>query len=260
MAQIWLQKIPKRILLLGRYYCFPRHNTKPVFVLGTARSGSTLLLSYLSDFADVHHGGELLNSYMVDGVRRVLISKNARLRHIRYNLNHAGCSYVTVKILKWQMEAHDLSVADIKSEFQHGKFIVIFRRSILAQYLSSVTAKTTGVWFQYQRASQAGEVTQDQDHEIVIDRQELLAYIEQLKGFYRQLQESLGDESEVIFITYEDLVEDPQLQFQQRICPLLGLPPQKVKTILKKQSKGTLEDRIANYEEVRDLLEFRLDV
>lgn len=125
--------------------------------------------------------------------------------------------------------------------------IVLYRRNLLKQYVSARKLYLTG-----SERLQEGRV---QHHQAIhVDPEQFPEFCLRVPEQYSMLSrcEVLRERSCVV--AYEELADDPQAVFDERISPLLGLPSTPIVTSMKKQSKGSLEEQISNLEELQPLL------
>src|SRR5207244_4288556 len=104
--------------------------------IATRRSGSNLLLGCLNSIPGVSFASEILNTSMFYGIRGRWITKKTVLRHIAYSINDCKHRICGAKLLKIQLDAHGLHLEDLKKHFPNARFIILYRRSLLEQFVS----------------------------------------------------------------------------------------------------------------------------
>ena len=124
-----IERFIRRTTLLIRYLV-KRKDIKLVFVIAAPRTGSYLLLDYLSSHPEIDSLGEVINPDIVRGIRTAFISKKEVLFHIKTSLNTSKQKNGAVKLISDQMQAHKLSVDDIKNNFPNARFIILYRHSL----------------------------------------------------------------------------------------------------------------------------------
>lgn len=231
-------------------YHFRRRPKTPVFILTSRRSGSNLLVSYLNSVPGVSFATEPLNPDMYYGLRQRFLSKRTVLRHIAHTINDAAGSISGMKLLYIRMKAHGLEVADLLSRFPNARFIMLYRRSLLRQYLSLKMAEKTDVWVSPPQA--AGRPV---DLKIRLDISDLWRFSADIRGFYESLANAPELRGRTALVEYESLAADPQGVFDRILFPFLKLPAQPVSTWMKKQNPDAWRDMISNPNEVPDYLE-----
>ncbi len=224
-------------------------------MLATRRSGSNLLLDCLNSVPGVSFGSEVLHDRMYYGVRRRWISKRAVLRHIAYSLNDCKERICGCKIIMLRMQWHRLTVSDLVEAFPNARFIILYRKSLIDQFVSLRIAEVTGEWVGNGKAQSPPRVH--------VDLESLKVWAQSVRDFYAELLRSPGIRGRSVVISYEELTADLQKTFDQALFPFLQLPPSPVATQLKKQNTRPLSETVENYGEIEPLLtdpNFRLDI
>lgn len=129
--------------------------------------------------------------------------------------------------------------------------IILFRRQLLEQYVSQRTAEMTDIWSSIpsgRRASPAGPVGP-----LVVDTHELRRFIRKNQWFYQAVKFLTRlTRQPAVRVAYEDL-RDPRIV--EQILTFLEVDPKEVLTTkTEKQATGSLEERIRNYAEVKNVL------
>ena len=217
-------------------------------MIATRRTGSNLLLGYLNSIPNTSFAQEILNKHMSYGVRDRWVSKAAVLRHIAYSINHCEHRICGAKLLRFQLEAHRITLQDLKTFFPRARFIILYRRSILGQFVSLKTAELTGQWLwteDYKLPSS-----------IHIETRAFEEYCGIIKAFYGNVFEHDWIRHCSVTLSYEDLAADPQKVFDETLFPFLNLPSSKVSCRLRKQNTKEPREIIANYHEIEPLVEY----
>ena len=213
-----------------------------VFILTTRRSGSNLLLSYLNSIPGVSFASEVLNPHMYYGIREKNISKRAVMRHLRYSMGRYRARVCGAKLLFVHMKTHGLTVEDLLTAFPGARFIVLYRKSLIDQFLSFKIATVTDQW-EWTDSFRLPDAVR-------LNPFELIRYSHEIKGFYQQILAGDKIESRSILISYEDLARDAQRVFDEAVFPFLGLGRCEVFTQMQKQNTKTLREIVANYGEI----------
>ena len=226
-------------------YCFSKKMDNPIFLITTRRSGSNFLLGLLNSVPGVSFASEVLHPDMFYGIRRSLITRNSVLRHIAHSVNACKGRVRGAKLLFIHMRDHRLGLEDLQKRFPRARFILLYRRSMLEQYLSLKIAEATGLW----------QVTGDTSSSSVslrIDAEELKRFCLKTKVGYEKLLQNAWLAKQPLILDYETLSADPQGVFDKIVFPWLGLPSSPVSSPSRKRK----EDRsqfILNYEEIMRL-------
>lgn len=248
--RIW-KIVRKRFLHRARIcfrYSFRASDKRPIFVISTRRSGSNLLISYLNSIAGVAMQDEILHPSMYYGLRSRWISKRAVIRHVRHSLYFSDEPVTGAKFHMRDMDAHGLKLDDLARAFPAARFIVLYRRSLSEQLVSLRKAEKTDTWVSYENNTRPVI-------KIRLGVGEILEYETKIRRFYEFVEAASVEPSRRLWLTYEELAQDPQRTFHERILPFLELPPRKVSTNMKRLSRFPFSQVVENYEEVRSWLE-----
>ncbi|NQU26370.1 MAG: hypothetical protein HQ567_34225 [Candidatus Nealsonbacteria bacterium] len=227
-----------------RYHCQPRQPKQVFFVITRARSGSTLFDSYLNSVSDVASAGEVLGVRLPQGLPRRVKSEKQVLRHISYCLNNLPERVSGAKLLLGQMHLRELTIEDLHVRFPNAKYLILYRGSVVKNFLSWTIAKQTGKWVRAQF-----------DKTIHIAPEDFLQFCKRGELAFREILQHDWLRSQASIVRYEDLATDQQRVFEQDVFPLLDLPVTSVHTSMAKQSRRRPCDVVENYDEVRELFE-----
>jgi LPS sulfotransferase NodH len=263
-------------------------NTQKFVVLGTARTGSNLLMSLLNSYEGIKMYGELFNldsippeklsEVLNDPVqyaeRKLSSSSNGDHKAIGFKMfyDHMGLDYFN-KMVSTDAIATNLndkydrfdyvirnmySLKELNIKFKSIwnylynntglKIIHIKRRNRLAALISLKTAYATSEWMHWMPKTQYNKTTLHFDYE-------------ECQGYFSTMERN-EMWSDLVFrnhfkldIYYEDLVADKQ-QCINRVCAFLDLSEKPVKTLLKKQITYQAQEIIDNYDELKSAFEF----
>ena len=138
-----LKRLKHRCKLLQRYWLCSHKPYMPVFVLATYRSGSNLLIDYLSTLPQVQCYAEVLSPWLPIGPPHGELSAKQALRHIRYSLQSLKAPIRGCKLMLDQLAACRLSPADLRTAFGEAKFVILYRQSLAEQLLSCRAAQVS---------------------------------------------------------------------------------------------------------------------
>ena len=247
-----IERFIRRATLILKYL-IRRKDIKPIFVIAAPRTGSYLLLDYLSSHPEIDSLGEVINPDIVRGIRTKLVSKKEVLFHIKTSLNTSRLKHGVVKLLSDQMQSHKLSVDDIRNNFPNAKFIILYRQSLLKQYVSNEISKRSGIW---KLDKQKNRQKWDKDSiTFKIDSDEFEQFCKSIKQFYLDLLEKDWIKNEALLLSYEDLINNTKHELEKKLFLFLNLPIAEVKTKLKKMNERSVEEIVINYPEVKEHLE-----
>ena len=231
-------------------YRFHKKNSiRRFFILCQQRTGSSLLMTYLNSIPQVSCAAEVLSRIEPHGIRRWWISKKIIFRHVRYVLNYRCQEVQGAKIFFVDLAALKLPLEEFIREFPEAQWIVLYRKDILAQLLSKKIALQTDTWSRYENSSPVPDI------QITLRTDEALKYRDWVKTCYQTALENPFLRKQSLWISYEELVKNPQALFDGKIFPFLKLAKHPVQTALIKQNLRSPSEVIANYHEVRDVIE-----
>jgi len=234
-----------RLRIFFKYH-FRRKEKEPVFVIAKRRTGSNLLLSYLNSVPEFSFSPpEPLNSDMYYGIPKKKVSKRSVLDHLAYTLNDNPTKICGFKMLFLRLRKHDLTLEDIRTRFPTAKFLIIYRRSLLKQFVSLKIAEKTDHWL-WTRDFKLPD-------SLKLDAGEFRDFCAQTREFYGELFQFPWLRTCARVIAYEDLAADPQGIFDDRIFPFLKLRSFPISTTMVKQNSKPLEELVENLEELKSL-------
>ena len=234
-----------RLSIFWKYY---RHRAQkePIFILTTRRTGSNLLLEYLNSVPGVSFAPEILNQSMFYGVRGRFITKRAVLRHIRHSVNACAQSLCGAKLIRIHLEKHRITPEDLRRLYPNARFIILYRRSLLEQFVSLRMAEASDRWQSTQMFEKPTQVK--------VDVLELKEFCRNTRQFYEGLWQRQWLKERAVYLSYEELALDAQSTFNERIFPFLGLAPSKVVSHLRKQNTQQLNKAVLNYQDIEPLV------
>lgn len=223
-------------------YILNKKAKEPIFIITARRTGSNLLLEYLNSVHDVSFAPEVLNKNMFYGLRGQFISKHAALRHIAYSIGYCKKNICGAKLVKVQLQHHGITLEDLKSYFPKARFIILYRRSLLDQFVSLEIAKKTNTWQWTNQFRLPDSIT--------IKVPELTKFCGEIKQFYRDIFRHPWIKECSIALSYEELTQSPQETFERVVFPFLKLHPCQIVSSLKKQNTKKLHQIIQNYADI----------
>ncbi len=245
--KVTLKRLRHRLKLSYAWLLRQHADYQPLFVLGTGRSGSTLLVDYLRNLPNVDCGGEVLAPETVVGLRASEQSPTTAMRHIRRSLQSQRAAIRGCKLMLYHLEQCGLTVDQVQEAFPRAKYIVIYRESLVEQHVSECCARVTGQWM-VRRGNTPKQAR------IRVDPQSLHLFVHTTRRHYENLLTHSWLRDHAALLSYEQLVANPRACFAERICPLLNLPALAPQTVLVKQNTRPLAERVENYAEVADVL------
>jgi LPS sulfotransferase NodH len=226
----------------------PHSSYQPFFILATCRSGSNLLLDYLRQLPGVAGHSEVLCPLLAIGPTRAHLPVRQAVRHIRLSLQTKRLPIRGCKLMLHQLANCQVKMEHLDDAFPSARYLVLYRQSLAEQFVSLRLAETTQQWF-----LKPGE--QQKQPRIVIQPAELRWYCDWIRAGYQNVLGHPGLAERSAILSYEELTTDPVRCLRDSICPLLELPETQIQTQLRKQNTKGFAERVANYADVKDLLD-----
>ncbi|MBX2828526.1 MAG: sulfotransferase [Flavobacteriaceae bacterium] len=237
MIKKGLSKIKKRVK--GFFEKQKARTDYGKFVIITrSRTGSNLLISLLDSHDNIEAHGELFRRLegkscqtIYDGLFPKKSSKQIGFKIFYYH----------------PLDSEDRSIWDLLKNDPHLKVIHLRRENLLRVHISRLIAGQTDVW-----SSRNKQEISLADRKVHIDVKELLQDFETTNQQIAAAKETFKSHQS-IDVSYEELTAD-RANTMQRILGFLGVTQSNLDSVLKRQNPETLEDLVANYEEVYDAL------
>lgn len=223
-----------------------RRTTYPKFlILGLARTGTTLLHTYLNSHPNIMSQGEK----DLELVREALVNETEGKRKIfppySYHIKTAGVKIV----LPHQAKAKTLTFLNEVLEAEPSiKILFLSRENMLRWYLSLCIARNSRQWSQTGHSKKLS-ATQKQVHLPIHTLHSTLEEASETIGVYRQL----FPPANTLEISYESLCTYP-IYYMNQIQKHLGVNSIPLLSLLQKQNPEPLRELIKNYEEVEHAL------
>ena len=218
----------------------------PLFIICEARTGSTLLGDYLNSHPMVTCEFEILNRGEIPHLGVVRSERDVRC--YLDTLFKAFQGKITCgKIHFAHFDHFGISIDHLLRWFPQARFIILYRGSLLDQFVSLKLAETTGRWI--------ATCPEDETNQVIsIDVAELSAFAQTTKNRYKQLAHHPPLRERHLTISYEELASDAGRTFETKIWRFLGIPPIPLKTALRKQNRRSTRESVSNFHVVESLL------
>lgn len=225
MTQYYLKVFKTRLIikwkaLLSRI--LPQHRAFQKFVIiCSARTGSTLLHTYLNSHPHIFSQGEILREYQEYQIKGVSLDLSKDVfRPQGRNIHAVGLKYFLDYIEDDRFHHHyDEILADSTI-----KIMILSRDLLEDQLLSLKLARASKEWSYTHRGNKSP---------ISIDDQELNTFIATLDRQYAKVRADLCNH-DVLSITYEELANHPEKTLSA-VQNFLKVTPRKLYTVLRKQ-------------------------
>lgn len=238
-ASFWLRIINFLKRNLSRLPFFRHPHYTPFLLLSHHRSGSTWVHTALNSHPRILSVGEELRIYFSRQKGTEELKKFFRQPQSRL-VQALGCklfyedAYTPEGLLFWEYWRK-----------KRYKVIHLQRRNLLRIVVSEEIARQQQHWSSTEDSSLPGtEKAVEFLPEVLMQR---MAHIENLQEvFSRQLK----DYPKVLTVWYEDLVAEPEAQFE-RMQHFLGVAPRALFTLLIRQNPEPLQELLLNYDELQ---------
>ena len=156
--------------------------------------------------------------------------------------------------MMYQLRHFGIGLNNLRELFSDAKFLILYRESLVEQYVSWRLGMKTGVWIQDVNAKPSrthGASTA----QIRFDIDQFNWFADDVRKNCRAIAADTWVTNNSVLVAYEDLCLNPNEMIQSRICPFLGLSPAPVSTDLVKQNPRNIQQIIENYADVESFLE-----
>ncbi|RWS10158.1 Stf0 sulfotransferase-like protein [Dinothrombium tinctorium] len=206
-------------------------------ILANPRTGSTLLSDLLNSFANIEVAEELLDSkFEIEGDALMYLQRE----YARMSKPIKG-----FKVFPCQVILRNVRFDEIVSTLSVKLVVVLWRKSILEQFVSLEIAKKTKVWYST-KSSQAVE-------RIFLSEEKFLNFVEERKQQWRAIADQWPIGVHTIFMTYEDLIENTVIELRRVLDALHCAFDGKVPAIYSaKLNPATLSEKVLNLNELSD--------
>jgi len=205
-------------------------------ILGTVRSGTTLLSDYLNCHARVHCRGEILNpDYQYYGNPRGMDRQRLALHVESFFVKRPG-RLAGAKLMTYQLDEMPITLGEIVDVLGQPRVIVLYRQRILEQYASLKLAERDNMW----------HVNKPVDSRpIWIDPKSLLAFAQRERRMWRDNAPTLA-QVPAHYLSYEQLTSDGA-RAMRGVFDFLGLDSCPVDSWLVRQNPKPLESKVVNH-------------
>ncbi|QDP01793.1 hypothetical protein [Thalassotalea sp. PS06] len=230
-------------------------------IFGAMRSGSNLLQEKLNYFDDLLCLGELYNPSFV-GVDRPHINK---FSYAGYGRNDPDSRkkrqqdpFLLIQKVQEQAKKEgkipgfrlfDGHNKDVRRVLLNNPRVrkVLLQRNLVDSFISLELARESGQWVK--RDEKAPKVTQ-----VHFDIDEFEQYVAKTQRYFSAVKQRLDETNQPYkLIDYQDVLDD---QSVEDIARFVGSKQsmQQQQTTLRKQNKGSIEDKVINFDQVKDYL------
>lgn len=208
-------------------------------LLGTVRSGTTLMMDYLNCHRKIHCRGEILGHAGDWYGNPWRMSREHLKRHVEsYFVKHPGILR-GAKILTFHVDELPLKLYDIVDLLARPRIVLVYREQLLEQFVSLKIAERDGLWHGTQTRTK---------QPIAIDPTEFIGFARRERQMWSDCLSMVAG-CETCILSYEELVRDAQTAMR-KVFTFLGEKPCAVQSKLVKINPEPLAAKLANYPEL----------
>ena len=208
-------------------------------ILSSARCGTMIFTHYLNRHRKISCAGEILGQNGICyGDPWSLTPERLRLHVRSYFVKRPGV-LAGAKILTYHLDELPIKMADLVELLHRPKVLVLYRESLLDQYVSLKLAERGGLWHAWKPVAA--------EEPIHLDPASYLRYADRERRMWRQSLAAL-DGCDVHYLTYEALTNCAQ-ETMRGVFEFLGLQSCAVKSRLVRLHPGPLLSKLSNYQE-----------
>jgi len=243
-----LGQVRNKANLWYRYHIQRNRPKAQLLVFAEPRSGSNLLLDYISTHEQISVREEILNPWAPIGIPKWIFGRGPALRHIRQSL--AEPTYAAAcKLMLHHLRYFKIALDDIATCFPEARFVIIYRQDLLQQFVSMQKLKATGVHKMRPDKDPSSQIEQ-----VDVNPEQLSRYCRRMKEQYGELLAHEGIMNRAILFSYEELSAKPQ-EICSAVFTHMGCTPVTVVSQLMKQERRPIHEVIGNYKEITDFVE-----
>ncbi len=200
-------------------------------------------MDLLNEIPGATIGGEVLNRWETFGYRPWWSSGPLSTWWLKRSLHCLPGDIRGAKLVFDQLEHAGLSIDAVVEALPTALFVVLYRRDLLAHFLSMESSIKQGRWKSY---SSLG------DHEVVtVDAGRFTAFSTDMADRYTSSVRTLRRiNAHVQAVSYEEVCADPLLAVDEKVCQPLGLPPPPDSTAVTVMDRIPSKKRIANWDDL----------
>ncbi len=232
----------------------PQPMPKPLFVLATFRSGSNFLISHLKCLPDIYCIGSDSEVLRADKyatfytMKSSLDTTQSALRHIKRVINASPRPYAGIKLMLSHLTRYQITPEVLLRVFAKAKIIVLYRRSLIEQYVSLQKVNTHQVFTWTQGKNTTKET------KVHINPELFIKYCHGIKAQYNIYLNHPLMQNKFFLLCYEDFIKNEQEIIKKDVAPYLHITSKATHTKLKKQAILPIQEIISNYSEVESLI------
>lgn len=242
--------------------------TTKFVILGTQRTGTTLIRTSLDSHPDVQCSGEVFNlgrrpyraddgfwkystSSVFQRIRSRLNPQAVTSEYLQNLFNHPDYSAIGFKFMLSHSIARPYIFQMLKQH--NAKAILVIRRNALKTLISRKIAASSGVYHVSKTLGARSAVENWKRQKITLDCQTLTDELQDIVDEVQTWRDLAEGSLEMTELIYEDYLRD-QDKHNEQLQKFLNLKYSKLNSDLKKVNADKLEQLVVNHEDVRKVL------
>ncbi len=215
------------------------------FILGTQRSGTSLLKTYLASHKNIKSFGELFHHSKTIAIKHKYKNQESVSEFLDAIYANDEDNLVTGFKLMYDQTVRYKEI--VPWLIEHKVYcIYIERKNILKLYISKLLAKQTNIWVMRKEPLQ-------QVDKIYIKTSILLHELNEIVAEQHHLQSIRDEFSNNITVYYEDILKE-QEKTSTQLLEFLSLPVVSLASPLKKINSDDIAKIVINYDELKKVL------
>ena len=207
-----------------------------LMMLSQERSGTTLLNSYLRCSPQVFMHGELLNAERIVSDPLACVSDA-----VERSAQRSVKSVVGFKVFLTHLRHRKLSVAEILLVLRAPLVLLVYRKSLLENFVSLKIAQRTSCWY--------SETAPQKVEQVIVDADEFWRFCAETHNDWKEQLQYLSPQSLVHIVEFEELIASPQI-VMDGVFAFIGVPSVPVETEMIRQNPASIGEKVENFEEL----------
>ncbi len=249
MIKIWIASIVRFKIFLSILPVNKCRNYCVFIILGSPRTGSTLLHTYLNTHPNIWSLGEAIGMDFSKKVSRSRYDPIGYFENIILKPFPKQIQAVGFKVFyQYANIAEALVVIKYLQKMKHLKVIHLYRKNRLRSLVSLKIAERTQIWSERKDSIRSFS----RQKALEFPAEVCLKDLKKLKSDFEKFKASFAH-FDSLEICYEDLIEQQERVLTQ-VQYFLGTTPRNLYSLLKKQNPEPLKELISNYGEIEKAL------
>lgn len=214
-----------------------------IFLIAEPRCGTEFFCDCLASTGEVSVRGEVLNPWAPNGLPPTLISRRVVLAHLAAS-TQAPRKYVIIKLMLHHLDWKHIALDQVIHHFGRAKYILLYRGDLLKQYISSQILIETG---QHRISCES----QRHPYRLTVNADEFRQFAEHMRSAFDGAATALRKtRADCRLVRFEQLVQEPQVLFDETILPFLGIASRQIQSRTVRQNVNTISETVRNWTDI----------